>query len=122
MLRSFKKIWLLLFLFPYLFFAVIGGVPHQHGHNNHAQPFSLRTTGFQSGNTSWVAVHNNDINDNDQCALCIAQSTLSACASFSLPHYSLPVIQTDETLGYRVILSRYNPSLFSSRAPPSHLS
>lgn len=77
------KSWLLLTLFPYLCFALIGLVPHTHGHPQATTPLCAQSGTSSFGHLGALPVDDDD--DADHCSLCQVQANIAACAPLDFP-------------------------------------
>lgn len=127
MRQKFMTIWNILLLVPYLSFAVIGQLPHQHNHQHiYQHEHQLNSTPVTSlcahlaspNDSSLFSIQRNKGVDGSHCPICIIQAALSTCASISQPQFRFPVAQITETSASSHLLSRVLPALHSSRAPP----
>ncbi len=111
------KSWLLLTLFPYLCFALIGLVPHTHGHEHGQAPLTMLTETASSGTAQ--ALSSVDGDDADHCSLCQVQANIAACGPLALPCLIFAPPQSTGIVG---CIPRIPPALAihpSSRAPPA---
>ncbi len=115
-LRRYSTTWLVLCLLPYLCFALIGELPHQHGHG--AASACRRTLTATTPGMTLTAADN----DCDHCPLCEAQAAFGACAALPIVHLVVPVTCTPRIIVHRALAQRHLAPLTASRAPPASLS
>ena len=108
---------MVLLVVPYLCFAVIGEMPHEHGQSGSSSlPYSV-AAGLTNIEHPCHTVGNIDI-AGGQCPLCLAQASLSACASPSMPVYLLPGMVLTQSMAGNALTIRTLLLATSSRAPP----
>jgi len=109
-----STIWLLLLLLPYLGFAVVGELPHQHGAHH---PLSRSLTAGCGQQMAAV-----DVDDCDLCPICQVQVAMAASASLAVSLFVLPMAEHPSTDLSHGTAPRILAQLSSSRAPPVSIS